>query len=411
MKRYSVIAFNHHSTGIKNLDELFVDEAVLNERLHRIKKDLKADGLMYLGTCNRIEFFFSSSHIITKNEAKTLLSILHPEWKSEKAAKISKSALLFNGEDAVGHVFRVASSLDSLVVGEREIITQVRNAYEWSQQQGLTDDFIRILMRKTIETAKKIYTDTKIAEKPVSVMSLACRKLQEWKVSSNSRVIMIGAGQTADVLVKYMSKHGFTKFTVFNRTLKHAKELAAKYTIEARSLKDLETYNEGFDILITCVKSTKPIVTKALFEKLRNGEKTLKTIVDLGVPFNVAKKVLTSGNVQAVTTAGIDAIAKKNMEGRKSEMNAANLIIDTAVEEYYRDIQGRKIELAMRGVPQQIHKLREQAITSVFSKEIGTLSPDSKVVLEKVVDYLEKKYISIPMQIAKDILLNPEINK
>jgi len=412
MNRYSVIAFNHHSTGIKNLNEVFADENVLTERLHLIKKQLNADGLMYLATCNRMEFFFSSPVAYAgTGRVTSLLTILHPEWKKEKVEKISKSALLFNGENAVKHIFQVASSLDSLVVGEREIITQTRSAYEWSQQQGLTDDFIRILMKKTIETAKKVYTDTKIAEKPVSVMSLACRKLQEWRVSSSSKVLMIGAGQTADVLVKYMSKHGFTKFTVFNRTLKHAKELAAKYNIEAYSLKDLETYNEGFDILITCVKSSKPIIDKELFEKLCKGEKPLKTIVDLGLPFNVDKKVLALDNVQSVTTATIETIAKENMAGRKSEMKVANEIIDKAVEEYYKDVQGRKIERAMREVPQRVHKLREQAITSVFSKEIDAMSPGSKEVLEKVVDYLEKKYISIPMQLAKEILLNPEIYK
>jgi glutamyl-tRNA reductase len=409
MNRYSVIAFNHHSTGIKNLDEVFVDEAVLSERLHAIKTELNAKGLMYLGTCNRMEFFVSTSIAITANEVNKVLHILHPEWKAEKVEKFTKSALIYSGEAAVKHVFNVASSLDSLVVGEREIITQMRNAYDWSHEQGLTDDFIRILMRKTIETAKKVYTDTKIAEKPVSVMSLACRKLQEWRVSSNSRVIMVGAGQTADVLVKYMSKHGFTKFTVFNRTLKHARELASKYNIEAHALKDLENYTGGFDILITCVQSVKPIIHKELFEKLRMGDKTMKTIVDLGLPFNVDKEILALDNVQSVSTGTIEAVAKENLEGRKSEMSAANAIIDAAIEEYYKDIQGRKIEIAMRVVPQQVHKLREQALSTVFSKEIEAMSPDSKEVLEKVVDYLEKKYISIPMQLAKEILLNPEI--
>ncbi|HTA28336.1 MAG TPA: glutamyl-tRNA reductase [Bacteroidia bacterium] len=409
MNRYSVIAFNHHSTGIKNLDEVFVDGAVLNERLNAIKTDLNAKGLMYLGTCNRMEFFISSPTVITGDEVSKLLHTLHPEWKAEKVEKFAKSALIFTGEEAVKHVFNVASSLDSLVVGEREIITQMRNAYDWSHAQGLTDDFIRILMRKTIETAKKVYTDTKIAEKPVSVMSLACRKLQEWRVSSNSRVIMVGAGQTADVLVKYMSKHGFTKFTVFNRTLKHAKELAAKYNIEAHSLKDLETYTGGFDILITCVQSAKPIIHKELFEKLRMGDTNMKTIVDLGLPFNVDKEVLALDNVQSVSTASIEAVAKENLEGRRAEMSAADAIIATAIEEYYRDVQGRKIEIAMSVIPKQVHKLREQAMSSVFSKEIEAMSPDSKEVLEKVVDYLEKKYISIPMQLAKEILLDPEI--
>ncbi len=409
MNRYTVIAFNHHSTKIKNLDEIFVDETVLTERLQAIKNELKAQGLMYLATCNRMEFVFSSSSPIKLKEVNTLLQVLHPDWKTEKAERFANSALIFTAEDAVRHVFNVASSLDSLVVGEREIITQIRNAYEWSHTQGLTDDFIRILMRKTIETAKKVYTDTKIAEKPVSVMSLACRKLQDWRVSSESKVIMIGAGQTADVLVKYLSKHGFNKFTVFNRTLKHAKELAVKYNIEARSIKDLETYTEGFDVLITCVKSAKPIVNKELFEKLRNGDNSIKTIVDLGLPLNVDKEVLELNNVQFVTTESIEAVAKENLEGRKSEMSAATAIIEIAVEEYYKDIQGRKIERAMSVVPAKVHKLREQAITSVFSKEIEAMSPDSKLILEKVVDYLEKKYISIPMQLAKEILLDPEI--
>ncbi len=366
MNRYTIIAFNHHSTKIKNLDEIFVDETILNERIQAIKTELKAQGIMYLATCNRMEFILSSNTATKKNEVTNLLQILHPEWTPGKVERFASSALLFSGEEAVRHVFNVASSLDSLVIGEREIITQVRSAYEWSNQQGLTDDFLRILMRKTIETAKKVYTETKIADKPVSVMSLACRKLQEWRVSQGSRVIMIGAGQTADVLVKYLSKHGFNKFIVFNRTLKHAKELAVKYNIEARSMKDLENYNEGFDVLITCVKSAKPIVNKELFEKLRNGDNKIKTIVDLGLPLNVDKNVLESDNVQSVTTASIEAVAKENMEERKSEMNAATAIIDIAVEEYYRDIQGRRIERAMQVVPQQVHKLREQAMTSVF---------------------------------------------
>lgn len=155
LNRYSVIAFNHHSGSLKKLEELFVDERILPDKLHAIKTTLKADGLMYLATCNRMEFFLSSSHSISNHSVITLLQILQPEWNEIKIEKTASSALIFNGENAVVHAMRVASSLDSMVVGEREIITQFRNAYEWSHQKGLTDDFIRMLNRKTIETAKK----------------------------------------------------------------------------------------------------------------------------------------------------------------------------------------------------------------------------------------------------------------
>src|ERR1700739_924508 len=147
---------------------------------------------MYLATCNRLEFVFSLSAPAQENFAKNVISLFHPEWKEKEIKWAWGNAFVLNGEEAVKHIIEVASSLDSLIVGEREIITQVRQAYDWSNEKGLTDDFIRILVRKTIETAKKVYTDTKIADKPVSVMSLACRKLQEWNVSLDSRIIMVG---------------------------------------------------------------------------------------------------------------------------------------------------------------------------------------------------------------------------
>ncbi len=408
MNRYLVVAFTHHSTGLKNLESLFVDRDALPEKLQKIKKELGADGLMYLSTCNRVEFIFSISGTIQKDPVKKLLAIYQPSWNNKKIKWATDHSLELYGEAAVKHIFEVAASLDSLVVGEREIITQVRTAYEWSHEQKLTDDFIRILIRKVIETSKSIYTQTKIAEKPVSVMSLACRKMQEWRVGFDSRVLMVGAGQTADIMVKYLSKHGFKNFAVFNRTLKHAKELAARYNVEAYSLDELKKYNKGFDVIIACAHSTKPIITSAIFDKLTAGEKSGKIVVDLGLPLNVDKAVLKKKNVRSVTIKDLENIAKGNMQERKEEIVHAKKIISVAVKEFYGDIQNRKIEIAMSGVPKRIQEIKEKAITSVFYKEIQSLNPDSREVLEKVVDYLEKKYISIPMQLARQILMNED---
>jgi glutamyl-tRNA reductase len=409
VNRYAIVAFTHYSTGLNNLDGFFVDDAVLSDRLDSIKAGVKADGLMYLATCNRLEFVFSLSVPAQENFAKHVISLFHPEWKEKEIKWALGNALVLNGEEAVKHIIEVASSLDSLIVGEREIITQVRQAYDWSNEKGLTDDFIRILVRKTIETAKKVYTDTKIADKPVSVMSLACRKLQEWNVSLDSRIIMVGAGQTADVMVKYMSKHGFKHFNVFNRTLKNAKELADKYNVNAHALKDLENYTEGFDVLITCVQSATPVITSQIFDKLAKGETSTKMIVDLGLPFNVDKPVLNKPGVKAINVESLNGVAQKNLEERKGEMLDANKIIADAVTEFYSDIKNRKIELALKDVPDRIREVRERAMTSVFLKEIEGLSSESKEVLEKVIDYMEKKCISIPMQVAKEKLLDLEV--
>lgn len=408
MNQYTVISFTYRSAGFKGIQELVIDEQLLPERLKLIKKSTGAGGLMYLATCNRVEFIFSGLNELYTSIVSDTIHHLHPEWENATVKSFSSLARVFKGEAAVKHFFEVASSLDSLIVGEREIITQVRNAYDWSHSAGLTDDYIRILMRKAIETAKSVYTDTKIAEKPVSVMSLACRKLQEWRVTLDSRVLMVGAGQTAETMVKYLSKHGFKKFTIFNRTLNHAKQIAEKHNVDALPLSELENFKGGFDLLITCVNSPKPIINTEIFEKLCKKEKGTKYIVDLGVPFNITESVHKMVNVKILTVANLKTIAAANLMQRKVEMKAAKTSIKEMVKEFNSDLHGRRVEIAMSKVPEQIHIIKENALSIVFSKEIETLNPSSREVLEKVVNYLEKKYIGIPMQMAKEIIMNYE---
>ncbi len=414
MNRYKILAFTLHKTKLKELESLFVEENILKTRLEEVKKSVSAEGLMYLGTCHRLELIFShpSPEKIQDFTLKALQAF-HPEWNKSKLALVASQVAEYNGEEAVNHLFQVASSLNSLVVGEREIITQVRSAYEWSHEQKLTDDYIRILIRKTIETAKKVYTQTKISDKPVSVMSLACRRLQQWNIGFDTRVLMIGAGQTADVMVKYLSKHGFTKFVIFNRTLKRAKELARRYNVEALPLSSIYKYQGGFDLLITCVKSARPVVTEKLYHALiandihknnSSAAKQDKIIVDLGLPMNTEKALLDSGMVRSITMKDMKEAAANNLTERKKEIAAATSIIKSAIKEFSSDIRSRKVEIAMREVPVKIKEIKSAAITSVFQREIDALSPGSREVLEKVVDYLEKKYISLPMQMAKKIL-------
>jgi glutamyl-tRNA reductase len=120
-----------------------------------------------------------------------------------------------------------------MIVGEREIITQVRNAFELCKKNGLTGDFIRILLRHTIETAKRVYTETTIATKPVSVVSLAYHKLRDMNISLDARFLIIGAGVTNTNMSKFLRNHGFKKFTVYNRTLSKAENLAKDLNLKS----------------------------------------------------------------------------------------------------------------------------------------------------------------------------------
>ena len=204
MNRFKIIAVTHKHFDISDIGKFHIDEKEWESRLSDLKTKMGIDELMFLSTCNRVEFLLSTSHSVDKSFAKKFILSVYPEMKSEDAEKIISSAVIFENEKALNHLFNVASSLDSLVVGEREIITQVRNAYELCHKLNLTGDLLRLVVQKTIECAKEVYTKTNIASKPVSVISLAYRKLKEHHVKPDARFMIIGAGVTNSIMGKFL---------------------------------------------------------------------------------------------------------------------------------------------------------------------------------------------------------------
>jgi len=261
-------------------------------------------------------------------------------------------------------------------------------------------------MNCIVKTAKEVYTHTNISKNPISVVSLAYRKLRDLKLTTNARILIIGAGETNRNLSKYLQKHKFTNFAVFNRTISKARELAADLKGEAYSLDALKTYKKGFDAIITCTSSTEPILTTEVYTSLLNGENAKKTIVDLAVPNDTAPEVLKNFQVNYIEVQSLNEVAKRNLQERYDELTHAEGIISQNIAAFTVELKQRRIEVAMRQVPEKIKEIRNTAINSVFAEEVQGMDQQSRDVLEKVINYMEKKYISVPMIMAKDILIN-----
>jgi len=291
-------------------------------------------------------------------------------------------------------------------VGEKEILAQMRKAYEMCKDAGLTGDYLRMVMNTVVKTAKEVYTHTNIAKNPISVVSLAYRKLKDLKQCSNARVLIIGAGDTNRHLSKYLQKHKFSNFSVFNRTLSKAQELAADLGGEAYDLEALKTFDKGFDVIVTCTSCIEPVITKELYQRLLNGESEKKTIVDLAVPNDVCSDVLAEYPINYIEVQSLNEVAKNNMKERYSELVHAEKIIEQNIAEFVPMLKQRRIEVAMREVPERIKEIRNTAINSIFAEEVQNMDKESREVLEKVMNYMEKKYISVPMIMAKEILIN-----
>jgi glutamyl-tRNA reductase len=324
---------------------------------------------------------------------------------------VCQNAEYHEGMDAVSHLFRVASSIDSLVLGEREIITQVRKAFEKSKNLGLTGDFLRLLVEKSIEAAKQVYTETNIATKPVSIVSLAYRKIKDLNIPLDAKVLVIGAGMTSTNMCKFLLKHGFCNFTVYNRTMKNGDGLASLLGCDNRPLSELENHSAGFDIIVSCTGSSHYIIDPDLYKKLLGPDKNRKVVIDLAIPNDFDRRIAEESNVKMVGIEDLRAIAENNLKAREKELVVCDKIIQNNLEEFLNTFRERQVEKAMSQVPELVKNIKEKAYDTVFAKEVSSLDKGSKEVLDKVVEYMEKKYIAGPMKLAKDILLQDQLAK
>ncbi|HEY0056203.1 MAG TPA: glutamyl-tRNA reductase [Pedobacter sp.] len=406
MKHLKVLAFTHQQIDLKELGKLVICNQTLTGRLNRVREKFDIPEIFYIGTCNRVEFIFSASQELTFDFVKVFIQTLNFCIPGDKIDDFVSKVSTYEDEQAFNHLLRVSCSLESLVVGEKEILAQVRKSYETCRKLGFTGDYMRMVMSHVVKTAKEVYTKTKISKNPISVVSLAYRKLRDLNMCSNSRILIIGAGETNKNICKYLQKHKYSDFAIFNRTLENAESLAADLNGSAYSLDELSTYKKGFDVIVTCTSAVNPILTKSIYESLLNGETDKKVIVDLAIPNDTCPEVLASYPVHFIEVRSLQEVANLNMQERYHELVHAEQIIELSINEFRPLLKQRQIELAMREVPNKIKEIRSVAINSVFADDIGQLDTNSREILERVINYMEKKYISVPMVMAKEILVN-----
>ena len=410
INEFYIIAFTHRNLSVNEIGALHIDVQNQESRLSELKEKSSLKELMFLSTCNRVEYIFTTTEILDKEFLVQFFKNLYPNQETNQIERYVSICEEHHSMKAVNHLLSVASSLDSMIVGEREIITQVRSAYEASTEMTLSGDFIRILIRHTIETAKKVYTETNIATRPVSVVSLAYHNLRDLNVPLDSRVLLIGAGVTNNNMARFLKKHGFTNFHVFNRTRSKADKLAKELGGSGHDLSDLQNYSAGFDIIITCTGSENHIITPKIYKQLLQNETGNKVVIDIAIPQDLSPEIKNDHSVTHISVEVLQKISNANLKARSKEVAFVEEIIDAALSQFEEINHSRSIEIAMRDVPKKVKEIKNHALNNVFQSELSALDDNSREVVEKIVQYMEKKYMSVPMKMAKEILIKEKSN-
>lgn len=403
-----ILTVTHKRTNLNEIGNFVIkskgnDE--LKAKLEKLKRQFELDELLYVSTCNRVMYLFVTEHDLDSSFASHFFQSINPDLPLSTIEQIDELVFSLQGEEAMEHLLDVAASIDSLVIGERQILGQMREAYELSRQWGLSGDLIRIVFQQAVQAAKAVYAKTRIGDKPVSIVSLATQKLLKSNLPKEARILLIGAGQTNALAAKFLAKHHYTNVTVFNRTLGKAERIAKTLEGKAFPLTELAEYQEGFDAMIVCTGATEAIIQPELYQSLLAGEQDEKVVIDLAIPNNVASEVMEQFSVNYIEIEGLRQLAKENLAFREQEIVKAKKFLTQYLEEVPSLIQQRRLELAMREVPQAIKEVKSKALNEVFQKEVATLDDSTRELVERMLSYMEKKCIGIPMKAARELII------
>ncbi|MEO0405204.1 MAG: glutamyl-tRNA reductase, partial [Bacteroidota bacterium] len=368
-----------------------------------IQRKLQFEEIAYLNTCNRVEFFINCSDFICPGRLRELLSFFC--YRDEDLDQLINSAVIYQGSEAVRHLLSVASSLESMVLGEREILAQVKKAFEFSQKAGTNGNMLNLVSKTTINIAKKVFTTTKIATRPVSVVSLAWMEFQKRNISVDEPVLLIGAGQTNGNFARFLKKAGYKNVTVTNRTLSKAEDICnSENSWKASDLKEKSKWVQPYNVIVTCTGSDLPLIDQALFNNLASS--TFKLLIDVALPADTTDEVQANVGSNYVGMTHLQSIADGNMQFRAKELEACEAILTEGLQQINQQFKERELELAMKEIPKIIKEIKSTAMGEVFKNDLDDLDDASREVLEKILQYMEKKYISVPMKMAREVLLS-----
>lgn len=409
MNQFNVIALTHRQLGLNLVGKFHVEPEFQASRFKPALSTFGIKEFVFLSTCNRVEFFFRGNQLVDSNFVSRFLTVYYPDIDASDISLSTEKARLYSGLDAVRHIFHVACSLDSLVVGEREIISQVRDAFERSSSNGMSGDFTRIAIINAIETAKQVYSETEIATKPISVVNLGFRKLLDQNLGQQSNIVFIGAGVTMEAIAGNIKSIPYKSLKVFNRTYEKAVVLAQSLNGQAYSLADMEAEMGDFDVIVTCTGSELPILTFDKYKSLVNGSNNRKVILDLAIPTDVDRSILSQFPIDYISIEDLKEEAKKNLKEREKEVFHCENLVEVRLKKFEDAFKTRKLELAMARVPSLMKEIKLNAIDKKFAKDINSMDVTSRETMFQILDYLEKKYISIPMKMAKEVVLDKDL--
>jgi glutamyl-tRNA reductase len=386
-----VLGLNHKTAPLDIREKLAFDTAETSRALLELKKKYSQAEFVLLSTCNRVELYCAGKHCQGADPAK--LAEFLSEFHNIELDKFKHFLYEYENEDAVRHLLTVASSLDSLVVGEAQIIGQVKESYRLACAAKTTGKILNRLFHCAFATSKKVYTTTSISNGRVSVAGVAVELAKQLFANiSSARVVVIGAGDTGQLLVQHLLQDGARNITVVNRSYERGLKLSEQYGITARKWEQLDEQLISANIVIASASAQDYLFRKDSFKDIiaRRKEGTL-LIIDIAVPRNFEPAINELEGLYLYSIDDLEAVVEQNLQTRQRDMARGMEIVLENVTDFIEWFSSKDIGPLIGRMKQQFKQIADSEMEQFF---VGARQDAScKDVMEAMVNRVVNKLL------------------
>jgi glutamyl-tRNA reductase len=399
MKEVILVGLNHRTAHVEIRERIAFPEEGLDRYMKALYNLPNLDEGLILSTCNRVEIYAATRDPERGvEELKGFLAEQHHLPLSE----FENTLYILQGEELVRHLFRVASSLDSMVVGEPQILGQIKGAYRVAHAAKTTGTLLNKLLHKAFSVAKRVRTETSIGNRAVSVSFVAVELAKKIFAHLEDReVLIIGAGEMCELAAQHLVRAGVKRILVTNRTWERAMELAERFHGEALPFTDLTNALLRADIIISSTGSPDIIVRREEVSTIiRKRKHRPLFFIDIAVPRDIDPQVNTIDNVYLYDIDDLQEVAAANMKNRQHEARKAEAIVATEVEQFCRWYQSLELVPTIVSLQEKMEEMRKKELEKTLSA-LPKCSDKERRAMEALSEAIVKKILHGPITLLK----------
>lgn len=398
------------SQGVRLLGRLTIPQESRSEILPEIKEFLGVDELVYLATCNRVEFVFSADESVSTTSVRN--RILDYFFRENPGISFSPNDFYTkSGINAGRHLFSVASALDSLVIGEAQILGQIKDAYFAACENGLAGEQMASIFQRVFKVAKKVRTETELGKKSVSMVSLATSLIQDVIFDEgNIPVALIGVGEMSRKMARFLTGRGITDIVFVNRTEEKAAPLAEEFSGTTCALDTFLASPPCVRIICTSTGSPEPLFTDDSIRELVRANSRL-LFIDLAIPCDVEIEKSVENGLEIYNIDDLKKISDKNRRQRFRDVDKARAIIAEEINQYRRRIVESELKPVFNLSYQEAREYADGGLDRLFAKSLAHIDDKDKKQISRFVEKLVGFTTFLPARsLAERIAQSPHRN-